>query len=85
MRKYITLFQLLSLTEMSVLVCLIDVLTLTSGWLQGHDLPFRQKAMVKIGSYKLSYYKLSYYKLSYYELSSYNLTSLKLSYRALNS
>ena len=47
MRKYTTLLQLLSLSDMSVLVCLLDVLTLTSGWPQDHDLPFRQKAMVK--------------------------------------
>ena len=47
MRKYTTLLQLLSLTNMTVLVCLLDALTLTSGWPQDHDLPFRQKAMVK--------------------------------------
>ena len=33
---------------MSVLVCLLDVLTLTSWWPQDHDLPFRQKVMVKV-------------------------------------
>ena len=47
MRKYTTLLQLLSPTDMSVLVCSLDVLTLTSGWQQDHDLPFRKKAMEK--------------------------------------
>ena len=46
MRKSNTLPQLLSLTDLSVLVCLLDALTLTSGWPKDHDLPFRQKAMV---------------------------------------
>ena len=47
LRKYTTLVWLFFLTDMSVLVCWLDVFTLTLGWPHYQDLPFRQKAMVK--------------------------------------